>query len=523
VTEGDEGLFKDLFVQVTDVKSIFDWCKRILRRILEAMKDQDFKVHKLEAEFVYHFYTQLKRLEEVLLTNNYINDIDTFWKIFNEVITSVKIPFSGEPLKGLQVMGFLETRVLDFENVIMLSVNEDVLPASGNSPSFIPYNIRKAFGLPTYEDQHAVSAFHFYRLIQRAKNIFLIHNTETKSLTTGERSRFLLQLENELKRKYPDSVHINHKVISTKIGKENILEISVNKSPDVMKELSRFLSTPGQRPAALSASGLISYISCPLKFYYRYVAGLKEQDEPEESMEAATFGKVLHKAMQLLYTNVHTVDSKLIAELKKKINDVVDEAIHSEFISLNQLEGKNILLRNVIRELVKRILDSELPEVPFTIMQIEKDVSTEFKVDESKSVRLLGIIDRLDEKNGVLRVVDYKTGKVDKKKPAGLADYFSDPALKEQFQAMYYAFLTRQVIPGKQIKSGLLAMRDMSGGIWFMNGDVPYSEDQFNEFKVHLQKLIEEIFSPAIPFNQTADKDRCLYCAYKSLCNRSAD
>ena len=181
------------------------------------MKEQDFKFHRLESEFVYHFYTHLKRLEDVMKGSEVIDNLETFWKIFREIISSVRIPFSGEPLRGLQVMGFLETRVLDFENVIILSVNEDVLPARGNQPSFIPYNIRKAFGLPTFEEQNAVSAFHFFRLIQRAKNIYLIHNTETKGITTGERSRFMLQLELELLRKFPESISIVKKIITTEI------------------------------------------------------------------------------------------------------------------------------------------------------------------------------------------------------------------------------------------------------------------------------------------------------------------
>ncbi|MBL0104459.1 MAG: PD-(D/E)XK nuclease family protein [Bacteroidetes bacterium] len=208
---------------------------------------------------------------------------------FPEIISSIRIPFSGEPLKGLQVMGFLETRVLDFENVILLSVNEDVLPAGGNSPSFIPFNIRKAFGLPTFEEQHAVSAFHFYRLLQRAKNIFLLHNTEAKALTAGERSRFLLQIEHELQRKYPDTVKITRKVITTPIRKIEGKEISIAKDEAVLKELGRFVgNASSDAKSKLSASGLQSYISCSLRFYFRYLAGISEPEEMEENMEAAT-------------------------------------------------------------------------------------------------------------------------------------------------------------------------------------------------------------------------------------------
>lgn len=521
-SEKENTIFRDIFVRLTSVKQAFGWYRKILRLILEGMKEQNFRFHRLESEFVYHFYTHLTRLEDLMKESEIVPDLETFWKIFREIISSVKIPFTGEPLKGLQVMGFLETRVLDFDNVIILSVNEDVLPAAGNKPSFIPFNIRKAFGLPTYEEQHAVYAFHFYRLLQRAGNIFLVHNTETKSLSTGERSRFLLQMEFELQRRYPESIHIVHKVISTKVNKETIDDLIIHKSAPVMKELSKYITDGKQNPSsALSASGLIAYIACPLRFYFRYVAGLAEQEEPEENMESATFGRVLHKTMQHLYTDIHEINNDSISKLKLKINDNVDRAIHEEFVNLNQLEGKNILLRNVIRELIRKILESEKLYIPFRILQLEKDVSNIFAIDQNRFVKLKGIIDRVDEKDGVIRIIDYKTGKIGKKRPDSLSDYFGDPAFKEQFQAMYYAYLTRSKMPGKKIISGLFAMRDMSDGIWFLNNNEPFSEEQFEEFEILLNKLLNEIFSKEIPFTQTVDEDRCKYCAYQSLCNRN--
>ena len=521
-SENDDGFLSGIFIKLTSVKESFVWFKKILRMILEGMKEQDFRFHRMESEFVFNFYKHLTRLEDLIKENEIISDLETFWKIFREIVSSVKIPFSGEPLKGLQIMGFLETRVLDFDNVIVLSVNEDVLPASGNKPSFIPFNIRKAFGLPTYEEQHAVSAFHFYRLLQRAKNIFLIYNTEAKSLSSGERSRFLLQLELELQRRYPESIQIVHKIISTKINKDNIEELTIQKNESVVKVLSKYVTDGKQNPSSsISASGLIAYIACPLRFYFRYVAGLAEQDEPEDSMESATFGRVLHKTMQHLYTDLHEIDNNIISQLKRRIDDTVDKAIHEEFININQLEGKNILLRNVIRELIRKILESEKLYTPFRILQLEKDVSNMVALDSNRYVKLSGIIDRVDEKDEVIRIIDYKTGKIGKKRIDSLSDYFSDPVYKEQFQAMYYAYLTKNKIPGKKIISGLYTMRDLSEGIWFLNNNEPFSEEQFREFEILLNKLLNEIFSPDTPFFQTTDEDRCKYCAYKSLCNRN--
>ncbi len=514
--------FRTIFSRPASVALAFGWYKKILHVILDAMKEQNFRFHRIESEFVYYFYTYLSRLEDIMQGSTVITDIETFWKIFREIVSSVKIPFTGEPLKGLQVMGFLETRVLDFENVIILSVNEDVLPAGGFHPSFIPFNIRKAFGLPTYEEQHAVSAYHFYRLLQRAKNIYLIHNTEAKGLTTGERSRFLLQLEHEMQRRFPGDFRISEKAVSTKINREIIGGITIQKTPEVLTALSKFISPKGQAPTVkISASALISYIACPLRYYFRYVAGLDELDEPEENMEAATFGNVLHKAMMHLYSGVNEVNPDIISKLKRNVNHEVDRAIHEEFVSINQLEGKNILLRNVIRELILRILDTEKAHIPFNILQLEKDVSTIFSLDEGRNVLLKGIIDRVDRKGDLVRIVDYKTGRMGKKKPGSLDDYFTDPEYKEQFQAMYYAYLTHTKMPAEKITSGLLIIREMSGGIWFLNDNQPYTEDQFMEFEMLLRKLISEIFSPEIPFSQTMDTERCSYCAFKSICNRN--
>ena len=522
LTDKDNSLFNEVFIQLTSVKQAFSWYKKILRMILEGMKDEDFHFHRLESEFVYNFYTHLSRLEDILKENEIVKDLETFWKIFREIISSVKIPFTGEPLKGLQIMGFLETRVLDFDNVIILSVNEDVLPASGNKPSFIPFNIRKAFKLPTYEEQHAVSAFHFFRLLQRAKNIFLIHNTETKSISTGERSRFLLQVELELEKRYPDSIHIVHKVISTKASKDKIDQIIINKTPALFEVLSKFITDDiSNSVTPISATALLSYITCPLQFYFRYLAGLKEQEEPEEYMESATFGSVLHKAMKHIYTDVNEINNEMINRLKLKIDDNVDRAIHEEFTNINQLEGKNILLRNIIRELVKRIMESERLYTPFKILQLEKDVSNAFEIGKNRFVKLKGIIDRVDEKDEIIRIIDYKSGKVIKKIPESLFNYFTDPVFKEQFQAMYYAYLTRNKMPGKKIISSLLIMKNLSDGIWFLNNKEPFSEEQFGEFEMLLKNMLIEIFSPEIAFIQTTDEERCKFCAYQSLCNRN--
>ena len=206
--------------------------------------------------------------------------------------------------------------------------------------------------------------------------------------------------------------------------------------------------------------------------------------------------------------------------MKRKINEFVDEAIQKEFISIDQLEGKNILLRNVIRELVAKVLQLDEEYLPFKILMLEKDVSQKFVFNSNWNVKFFGIIDRVDEKDNVLRIVDYKTGKVEKKKPVDISIYFEDVSYKEQFQAMYYAYLTSKLNPGRTISSGLLALKSMKDGVWMLNSGDPFSSNQFQEFEVNLKNLLLKIFDKDIPFRQTDDEERCTYCAYKEMCHR---
>ncbi|HRH66924.1 MAG TPA: PD-(D/E)XK nuclease family protein [Bacteroidia bacterium] len=516
-------LFRLIFIRQELVQNVFEWGRKILRLILESMKEQEFRFHRLESEFVYQFYTQLHRLEEVIRDQEIDPGLETMWYLFREIIYSSKIPFTGEPLKGLQVMGFLETRVLDFDNVIILSVNEEVLPSSGNSPSFVPYSIRKAFGLPTYEEQHAVSAYHFYRLLQRATTIHLLYNTESKKVAGGEKSRFILQIEHELAVRFSNNIRLTEKIISTGFSKEKILPIEINKSPAVLNILKCYLPNANLKSnysSKFSASALNAYIACPLRFYFQYVVKLSEKEEPEEHMDAATLGKVLHKAMQLAYSDTVELTKDGIEQIIKRSETILDQAIREEFEAAGELEGKNILLKNVIHELIRKIFRADQKETPFRIYALEKEVKEEFSVNENQRVLLHGFIDRIDESSDGVRIVDYKTGKIGKKKFNEIADLFREPAYKEQFQAMLYAYMVRNNYSGRPIRSGLITLKDMSNGIFYLQQKEPFTTEQFNEFELQLRALIGGILNPDVPFSQTKDETRCKWCNFTELCNR---
>ncbi|MFN8181411.1 MAG: PD-(D/E)XK nuclease family protein [Bacteroidota bacterium] len=515
--------FSRFFKKVEGMPALFAWFREILRAVLEAMQEQEFRFHRLESEFVFHFHKQLSRLEELVRDLPVEQSLETFWTLFREVVHSARIPFTGEPLSGLQVMGFLETRVLDFDNIIVLSVNEQSLPSGGQHPSFIPFNLRKAFRLPTQEEQHAVSAYHFYRMLQRARRVVFTYNTESKGLTSGEPSRFLLQLEHELVPRSQGAISWERKVITTPIRDVHPLPVTVRKDADVLDKLQRYATAPGKRPEAsarFSASALSTYIACPLRFYFRYVAGLQETEEAEENLEAATFGSVLHRALQNLYKTGKRWEAAGVRALRKRIEEQVDEALHHEFISSDQLEGKNILLRNVIVELTGRILEKDEAYAPFEILGLEEPVEGRLALDDKRTVHFHGFIDRLDRGADGVRIIDYKTGRVKLESTVDTEALFSDPAAKEQFQATLYAWMVLQGGAYDTVKAALFTLREMREGVRYLNDGEAFSSEQLNEFEERLRTLIREILDPDVPFAQTDDEDRCKYCPFREICNR---
>jgi len=537
-------LFKILFTSFKhdSLTEWLDYLNSFFSFFIETIKKNRNRIHSMEKEYVYYFYTRFKKLQEIILKFQQDISVETFRALFREVSYSTRIPFTGEPLKGLQIMGFLETRVLDFETVIILSMNEDVLPASSHHPSFIPFNIRKAFGLPTFEEQNAIAAYHFYRLLQRTKNIYLIYNTQVKSLQGGEKSRFILQIENELLKRNPN-INYSSRTVNVSLKEQKATPITVKKTPDVLKELHSYLNVLNgnfqtsnkhlKYVKKFSASALIQYITCPLRFYLQYIAKLKEQEEPEENIESALFGKILHEAMNMIYKPFRIITEKDFEKIIAQVEKAADEAIKLHFrTTADRLEGKNILMRNVIIELLRQIVAFDRSQAPLTIRYLEKEFAHQVAINSNDGkVILYGIFDRVDEKEGCLRVVDYKTGRKDLKTMKTIDQLFLSPDYKEQFQAFFYSWLLKNSSSGNSngatatatatvIKAGLFRLQQVTQGINYINDGNAISNEQFSEFESQLKNLLDEIFNPEIPFAQTSDEARCTYCAFKDICNR---
>ncbi|HEX5001906.1 MAG TPA: PD-(D/E)XK nuclease family protein [Bacteroidia bacterium] len=471
---------------------------------------------KFENEVTAFIASELKELE--LLFESYNRELSAAdaWQIITEVVNGLKLPFSGEPVRGLQVMGFLETRALDFETLIFLSFNEDILPKNNASKSFIPFSLRRAFGLSTYIEQDASSAYHFYRLLHKAKNVHLIYDTEIKGLSGSEPSRYILQLQQELKKYMGERLKWSQFIVNTPIEIAEDKQVSVPKNSNVMDRLKGYISNDST--LTLSATALTTYISCSLRFYYNYIAGIKESSKDSDSIEADVFGNILHLALENLYKpyKESTIDTTIIQSLIKNADEAVDAAIHHEFkTSHDKLEGNDKILAGALRELVKRILKNDLIDAPFTITGLEESFTTTLPTSFG-NVKLLGRFDRIDSRNGVTRIIDYKTGKV-KSSAKNLESIITNPDYKTLFQLFFYTLVYQSYFPDAIVEPGFYVAQKLNQGLVKAES---VNKENVDWFKEQLTGIVESMFNPEIPFQRTDDIRRCTFCPYADLCHR---
>ncbi len=493
----------------------------------------------LELEFIYHLLKQLKSLEETLYNYRQIVDFDTFWRIFRESLQSVKLPFTGEPLKGIQIMGFLESRTIDFKNVFVLGLNEGSIPASKPDQSFIPFNLRRGFGLPTFLDQDAIFAYHFYHLLQRCSNAYLFYNTEVGSLGGGEMSRFLLQVDKEL---IPDAqINFRKQLITAPIpsNSRSLPVVTIPKTDAVMQRLSRYVINierpETESPKGLTPSALTTYINCPVQFYFKYVAQLYELETLDEEINAMIFGNVLHKTIELLYEKyTHDYLTETIIESILNDDKLIEKQLHKAFKAENfehHTSGQNLLLKRVIFKLVKKILENDIKDAPIKIIGLEaREYKANMKLDNGREIMVTGIIDRIDQimVNGspIVRVLDYKTGKVELNETQAalklpidqyIHAYFDNPRYKTGFQAYLYSYLYWLDNKNKSIVAGLYALKEINQGIRYLRKQQALTSDFFETYGKHLTNMLEELFNQDHPFIQATDEKRYHFSPYKVL------
>lgn len=528
-----------------------DEAEEYLHSILECLTDS---LSATDKEFAYKYYTDVTRLSSLGIQM----ELKTYFRQLFALTSGESISFRGEPLKGLQIMGPLETRALDFENIIILSVNEGVLPASDNTRSFIPYNIRKGYGLPNYELQDAVSAYNFYRAICRAKKVYMIYDSRTGGTVVGEPSRFVRQLKYHFGRKieeqtveYVDEADGDQTVQEAVSEQLPDLE-EVAKTPEIMEKINAKYLKPNEKGycGAFSASNINTYLDCRMKYYYSSIEGLAAEDDVTEELDAAMFGTIFHAAAEEIYGSFGNLKEAPVRIDKAMLESVTDEAISktvqkafAEKGNIPVIEGKNLVVEKLLCRYLRMLLKSDVKMLEqkhisyFKLFATEQLVISTLQLKDGRTVRILGYVDRMDSfEADWLRIVDYKTGQpsVNNVKPDEVGTLFSrekdDKGKSDHsLQLLFYMLLMRLQSPEKRfglasMRSCLLGLRTVAG---YANGNGKTPESaldvggtMLDSFEDRLKGVISEILDPSVPFKKTDVTDRCEQCDFRMLCNR---
>ncbi len=537
-----------LFTPVETSLELTAWLLQMIRFVASHHKEKaedntnpgkkELIYDDLYKEALFRIYTQINRLH-VLLENDHIQlSFATLIKLLKNMLASITIPFSGEPVKGMQIMGFLETRNLDFKNIVLLSVNEGILPNSGKESSFIPHNLRKGYGMTTIEHKNSLYAYYFYRFLQRAENITLVYNTATEGMNRGEMSRFMLQLLAET------GFEIKMKDIRSNIHVVEPQPIEVKKNDEIISFLISKYDTRQNEDAYFSPSALNCLVNCSLRFYFKYVLRLKVKEELTEDVEASMFGTIFHASAEILYRdkigkNIQAEELTAWSKNRKRLEEIVDSVFKKEYFKLDEnapmpeYTGEQLINRKVVVDFLQKLLQLDAQYAPFTMLKSEEKVFEELELETPAgkiSLKIGGIVDRIDQKENVLRIVDYKTGGTPYR-PSGVAALFEQRKDRADyiFQAFLYAVIQHRELAGKQLVKPVLfyihkAGKEYSPDIYFTEDKkgividtiAPYEED----FRTLLNQLIFDLFDKNVSFSQTGVTEKCLYCDYRDICRR---
>ena len=515
----------------TDIQPLLHWLISLTQTI--ATSKSPIIDSPLDTESLFRMYTLLNRLSGLVDSGVLRVDVITLQRLIVQLISTTSIPFHGEPAEGIQVMGVLETRNLDFDHVLLLSCNEGNMPRGVNDTSFIPYALRKAYGLTTIDYKVSIYEHYFHRLLQRAGDVTILYNNATSDGKTAEMSRFMLQLM------------VEHKIPITfqtlKAGQTPQLHApkAINKTPEVMTQLQRrFTKDAG----GISPTAINTYLRCQLRFFYRYVCELTEPDNTEDDLiDNRLFGNIFHKSAQLVYQYLvktkATITAMALDDLLKDevtIERVVDEAIKQEFFHIHDasrplppLDGLQLINREVIIKYVRQLLECDRRLAPFHILGLEKPVNITLN-----NQYIAGIIDRLDSitdpETGLerIRVVDYKTGSRQMKAMPDVAAIFSQEAIKDHsdyfLQTLLYAYIVRNKTP-QMVAPCLLFIQhagseDYDPTLKIGKDAIKDIADYSEEFIMLLRQQLDDIFNAQMAFVPTDDQHRCETCPYASLC-----
>ena len=533
---------EQMFTPKTGISALCQYLTDMLREVAVLYRQEqetDDIFNQLYRESLFKSYTLINRLLN-LIDNGELNiQIETLRRLLCRLLATSNIPFHGEPAIGMQVMGVLETRNLDFRNLIMLSLNEGQLPKAGGDSSFIPYNLRKAFGMTTIEHKNAVYAYYFYRLIQRAENVTLLYNTASEGLNRGEMSRFMLQF-------LVESPHtISREYLEAGQSPQSGREISVEKTPEIITRMYERYDVNRHPRSLFSPSALNTYLDCRLKFYYRYVADLKAPDEVSAEIDSALFGTIFHRAAELVYKDLTANGKEIRKEDLDQVlrNDIrlqnyVDIAFKEEFFHVALTEkpeynGTQLINAKVITSYLRQLLRNDLQYAPFFMEGMEKKVTEIIEIETPQgklALNIGGTIDRIDSKDDTLRIVDYKTGG-SPKTPENIKQLFTPADGRPNY--IFQTFLYASIMCRKQslkVAPSLLYIHRAASETYSpviemgeaRQPKIPVNNFAFyeDEFRERLQTLLQEIYNPEEAFTQTEDTKKCEFCDFRELCRR---
>ena len=547
---------KDLFAPALESPSLVEWLSKQILRVAKLFRKENLTESSLYdglyKEAIYRAYMIMQRLSSLVEEKSLEVDYPLMSNLIDRLLTSTSVPFTGDEQEGTQIMGFLETRNLDFSNVILLSANEGTLPNSGKETSFIPYNLRVGFGMTTVEHKNALYAYYFYRLLQRAENISFMYNVSTDGTSKGQMSRFLMQLLVESK------FQIKRKNVLTDVRPMESNIIMVEKTGDILRRLKE---SYGNGKTSFSPSSFITFITCPLRFYMSYVLQMKKTEEMEEEVQASEFGTIFHAAMRYYYEDLLEGRNRLIqesdfpenprksveADYVNRMNKCVEKAFRIDYFKIKreedampELSGDQLMNRDAVVLHMRRMLSIDREYAPFQIISMEKEYEHTFSVllndGETLKVRLKGTIDRVDQKEGVVRILDYKTG--GRRTALSTMENLFNPNTKNHYplQVFLYAYMYASRMGNKQdIKPAIAYLNSCKNlsdldmclsknektnplPVKSLDNTISSVNDCFDELETLFVGHVKDLFDEKSPFMANRCDNSCRYCDFKTLC-----
>ncbi len=529
-----------IFMIPSEARDFPDYLITLLHNLYDTSYNEgnDTDVMKVDREYLRHAIGGAGRLRNLISSYNISLKTDTCIRLIDRVFRRMIVPFSGEPLKGLQIMGVLETRALEFRNVIFLSLNEGIFPNQSYENTFIPYNIRRAFGLPTINEHESIYSYHFFRLLRKPLHGWFMYNSTAQGISTGEMSRYLIQM------RYDDTYSPQYRSLNIIVGRSTIIPAAIEKSQEHISALMRRYSGVNDNgdPKLISPSALNTWLGCRMKFYFRYVCGIDEEDKLEKEIDQRRFGNILHGSMEELYKpligvmaepeylRMRAADTE---ELRLLVIKKASEEMHWK--EENLLKGKSMIIIDVLVRYISEILTYDSTLTDLVILSLEEKFYSYFYVPvagERMKIAVGGIVDRVDSLSGMKRVVDYKTGSP-KDKPGTLDDLFNEEKEKRNdavLQTHLYCSTLLTNNPGEVITPNIYWVQQISSSgfdpLSFLSDfgkGIPRADEYEKVMKCYseeINNLLTALFSEREPFVMTSYSRRCLSCPYRQLCQR---